>query len=83
MNASPLSPLPDPPAYWAPLVVDLAVLLEISAVVQVTRPDGQTAYAPAPPLPCPTCNGSGFDWDVDFDLSGLCPDCHGTGIEEQ
>lgn len=75
--------IPDPPAFWGPLLDDMTALLDAGALVEVVRPDGQMGYAPAPALPCPTCSGSGFDWDKDFNLSGLCPDCLGTGIEEQ
>ena len=74
--------IPDPPAFWGPLLASMAELIERGAVVEAIRPDGQMGYAPAPALPCPTCGGSGFDWDKDFNLSGLCPDCAGTGIEE-
>ena len=62
---------------------EVAELVALHRVIEVTRPDGQTGYAWAPALPCTNCGGSGFSPDADFgDMSGLCPECHGTGIEE-
>lgn len=64
-------------------------------IVAVLRPDGQIGWMPAPHEDthdvqiCRVCGGSGFLSKeqaslvtADFRLTNLCPECHGTGIED-